>query len=91
MPNFDGTGPTGAGPRTGRGMGPCAGSWGAGYGMRGRGYGRGMGAGCACPMGMGGFYSPRNQLAVLKDEEAMLANELETLREEIKALEGEAK
>jgi len=25
MPNLDGTGPAGAGPMTGRGMGPCAG------------------------------------------------------------------
>ena len=35
MPMRDGTGPTGRGPMTGRGMGPC----GAGYG---RGYGRGF-------------------------------------------------
>jgi len=26
MPNRDGTGPTGTGPKTGRGLGPCAGS-----------------------------------------------------------------
>ncbi len=31
MPRFDGTGPLGAGPLTGRGLGPC---------VRGRGYGR---------------------------------------------------
>ncbi len=35
MPRFDGTGPMGHGPRTGRGFGPCG--CGAGYG---RGYGR---------------------------------------------------
>ena len=40
MPGFDGTGPSGLGPRTGRGMGPC----GRGLGFR-RGYGRGMGFG----------------------------------------------
>ncbi len=34
MPKFDGSGPLGFGPMTGRGMGPC------GYGM---GYGRGYG------------------------------------------------
>ncbi|MBN1923978.1 MAG: DUF5320 domain-containing protein [Nanoarchaeota archaeon] len=33
MPGFDGTGPNGRGPMTGRGMGPC------GKGMR-RGFGR---------------------------------------------------
>ena len=36
MPNFDGTGPQGLGPMTGRGLGPCGG------GMR-RGFGRGFG------------------------------------------------
>jgi len=42
MPGFDKTGPTGAGPKTGRGMGPCAG--GKTSGGRG-GFGRGMGRG----------------------------------------------
>ena len=40
MPGQDGTGPSGLGPLTGRGLGPC------GCGMRkgfGRGYGRGFG------------------------------------------------
>ncbi|HOR57784.1 MAG TPA: DUF5320 family protein, partial [bacterium] len=32
MPRQDGTGPTGQGPMTGRGMGPCGG--GMGYGRR---------------------------------------------------------
>lgn len=36
MPSFDGTGPLGQGPLTGRGLGPC------GCGMR-RGFGRGFG------------------------------------------------
>jgi len=31
MPRFDGTGPTGQGPMTGRGMGPCAGGYGCPY------------------------------------------------------------
>ena len=42
MPRFDGTGPQGAGPITGRGLGPC----GAGAGIR-RGFGRGMQRGLA--------------------------------------------
>jgi hypothetical protein len=46
MPLFDGTGPQGFGPQTGRGTGPCGDGY--GYGRRGfgfgrRGYGRGRG------------------------------------------------
>jgi hypothetical protein len=37
MPGGDGTGPLGAGPMTGRGMGNCAGAAGLGFG-RGRGF-----------------------------------------------------
>lgn len=46
MPGFDGTGPLGQGPRTGRGLGYCAPGlgFGRGYGLgRGRGLGRGLG------------------------------------------------
>ncbi len=49
MPGQDGTGPMGAGPITGRGMGNCGrGLRGAGQGL---GMGRGMGSGCG--MGLG--------------------------------------
>lgn len=41
MPRFDKTGPAGAGPKTGRGMGPCGG--GQGFSGRGKGAGRGFG------------------------------------------------
>ena len=51
MPNRDGTGPEGKGPRTGRQMGNCEGAAGRGLGPRGlglrRGLGRGMGRGFA--------------------------------------------
>ncbi|MBN2436416.1 MAG: DUF5320 domain-containing protein [Spirochaetes bacterium] len=40
MPGFNGTGPFGNGPMTGRGLGPCGQGRAAGYG-----YGRGMGFG----------------------------------------------
>lgn len=83
MPNFDGTGPTGAGPLTGRGAGYC----GYGYGM---GMGRGM-RGRGMGFGMGGFLSFKNQLMVMREHEEMLSNELEALREEIKTLEQETK
>jgi len=49
MPRFDGTGPQGKGPKTGRGMGNCNGDkpksddFGRGRGL-GRGFGRGYGA-----------------------------------------------
>lgn len=43
MPKFDGTGPMGKGPKTGRGLGPCAGGKTSG----GRGMGRGRGRGFA--------------------------------------------
>ncbi|HOT29073.1 MAG TPA: DUF5320 domain-containing protein [Candidatus Ozemobacteraceae bacterium] len=39
MPYGDGTGPHGAGPMTGRGMGPCSGNAGGGFQGRGRGMG----------------------------------------------------
>lgn len=51
MPGFDGTGPLGQGPMTGRGLGNCnpnAAGYGAGRGLgrgMGRGFGRGMGRG----------------------------------------------
>ncbi|MFH1802956.1 MAG: DUF5320 domain-containing protein [archaeon] len=46
MPKFDGTGPEGKGPLTGRGMGDCKGAKpsAAAFG-RGRGLGRGFGRG----------------------------------------------
>ena len=42
MPRFDGTGPIGAGPMTGRGFGPCGGGFGMGWRRNFR-PGRGMG------------------------------------------------
>lgn len=42
MPGMDGTGPRGAGMRTGRGLGPCGGGRPVGRGM-GLGFGRGLG------------------------------------------------
>ena len=78
MPKYNGTGPSGYGPGTGWGMGPC------GAGMR-RGYGRWGG------YGFGRFISPKNELAALEDEEKMLKEELEAIREEKAALKGQQK
>jgi len=80
MPNFDGTGPMGLGPRTGRGLGPC----GRGLGWR-MGYGRGFGYGYRC------FASPKNELNALEDEIQILEEELKALKEEKAALEEELK
>lgn len=53
MPRGDGTGPTGQGPRTGRGMGGSGGGIGQGGGGRGMGGGNLPGSGpagnCVCP------------------------------------------
>lgn len=67
MPGYDGTGPAGAGEKTGWGLGPCGnnGSIAAGgiYG-RGMGFGRGMGMqrgpgfGRGCGLGYGRGYGP---------------------------------
>lgn len=75
MPKFDGTGPNGQGPMTGRGMGPCTG--GVAYGRRG------------CGFGYRRFISPKNELAALENEKAMLEEELKAMREEIEALKKE--
>jgi len=54
MPRFDGTGPQGQGPMTGRGMGPC-GQGGRPVGGPGMGPGRGRGMGRGYGRGFGWF------------------------------------
>lgn len=73
MPRYDGTGPMGMGAMTGRSMGPCGG-------------GMGWGRSCGRAMGWRRFYSPKNELSALEQEEKMLETELEAIREEKKAL-----
>ena len=70
MPAFDGTGPGGMGPMTGRGMGPCGGGYGYGRGL-GRGFGWGYG-----PVG----YTPR---VTKKEEKEILEGDLEAIQEEM--------
>jgi len=53
MPGGNGTGPAGAGPMTGRGMGFCAGYSVPGYANFGGGRGMGMGRGLRMGMGRG--------------------------------------
>lgn len=76
MPGLDGTGPMGAGPLTGRGLGPC------GFGMR-RGFGRGYGRRAWLGCGFGPGYA--RQLVLTKEEQKKI------LEAELKELEAEKK
>jgi len=84
MPKFDGTGPRGMGPRTGRGFGPC----GRGFGLR-RGFGGGQ--------RMGGWFgwnrpqTPKDQLEALDDYKKTLEEELKNVDQEKKELSKENK
>ncbi len=80
MPRFNGTGPMGQGPLTGRGLGPCGGGMRQGWGYR-SGYG----------FGHRRFISPKNELASLEDEEKMLEEELAAIKEEKAALKDQQK
>ena len=75
MPGFDRTGPSGQGPRTGRGLGPCGG--GQAFG-RGRGAGRGMGFGRGY-----GFRQPTTEdtQAYIEDLEAELKAAKQSLKD----------
>lgn len=76
MPNFDGTGPTGKGPRTGRGFGPC----GMGFGRRGR-----LGGGCGLGRCFGCWRNPQTKeekMKALSDYRQALEEELDDLKKE---------
>jgi len=74
MPNFNGTGPRGAGPMTGRGMGRCNG------GQAGRGFGRGQGRG----FGFRRFFSQKEEVEDLKTYQEELKAELKAVEEKMK-------
>ena len=93
MPQFDGTGPMGYGPATGRGMGPCTGYAGFyGYG-RGRGYGRGFGRGLRrrvfTPYGYANYQAPTRdeEKQMLKDYIKDLEKELKDVKEELSKMD----
>jgi len=77
MPRMDSTGPMGQGPMSGRGMGRCGGQTVQGLCGRSGGYGIGR-----------RFYSPRNELAALQENEQYLKDELEIIQEEIQTLKA---
>ena len=76
MPNLDGTGPNGQGPRTGRGTGNC-GFWGRMFGGGCCGCFR-----CGCRRCCRRFVSPTDKLSSLENEEKMLTERLETIKKE---------
>ncbi len=79
MPRFDGAGPQGQGPMTGRGMGPCG---------RGRGFKRGCRGFYGCPWcgAQPGFLSDEDELKALELDKKYLQEELKSLDEEIAKL-----
>lgn len=75
MPRFNGMGPCGMGPRTGKGMGPC----GKGYG---RGMDRGYYGGGRYGMGYGRDFYPislEEERDILKEEKAYLESRIKEL------------
>jgi len=86
MPRFDGTGPDGLGPRSGRGCGPCnQDSQNSRIGLgRGRGYGRGRNFGC--PFNIGNTIPKETEINILKNEAKLLKEELETIQKKLDSL-----
>ncbi len=99
MPYRDGTGPAGAGPMTGRGLGLCGGARPAGWGMgfgggRGFGPGRGFGRGMGFGRGLGWFAAGYGQAgadfnkAALEERKAFLQAELDRMDDLIRNAPG---
>lgn len=85
MPFRDGSGPTGKGPRTGRGAGNCAGQGGAGrFSGRGPGMGRG-GRG----LGRGLGFAAQQDNSWLEQQFRSLQAALQSLTERLDALKKE--
>lgn len=91
MPGLNGTGPMGAGSRTGRGMGRCrpadasygAANWtgGMGRGMgRGMGFGAGMGRFLGRGRGMYPYYANTDVYSNTDEYERYLESELDAIR-----------
>lgn len=91
MPKFDGTGPSRMGPGTGRGYGPCMGTFQYGRG-RGRGRGMGMRRGFGfweCPyFHCGGFQDEKEYKKYLQDHVKELESELGIVKRELTELES---
>ncbi|HHT90094.1 MAG: DUF5320 domain-containing protein [Bacillota bacterium] len=101
MPRFDGTGPQGFGPVTGRGFGPCTGVnpgrfYGSCFGRRlgrgrfwGYGYGNGFGPGFGLGWGRSAFWggaSLPTEKEFLEQQRDLLKARLEEIAEELDEL-----
>jgi len=95
MPNKDGTGPEGKGPRTGRQMGDCKNAEpvvGRGLGPCGRGLGRGRGFGFRARAMQTVPMQQVQPIAVTeKQEKQFLEQELTAVKEEMKEIEERLK
>ncbi len=92
MPRGNRTGPTGMGPQTGRGMGPCSGNTFPGYTWPGPGQGFGRGRGIRRGWG---FFSvpqvlPQEELQILKTQAQALADQQKQIAQRIDDLEKKA-
>lgn len=77
MPKFNGTGPMGYGPGTGRGFGPCCSGSGFGKGFN-RSYGYGF-----------RNYSKQDGKSIIEEDIKILKEELKAAEEELKTLKGQ--
>ena len=92
MPGRDGTGPLGAGAKTGRGLGPCTGAGAIKYGA---GIGLGLGLGLACRRGFRrgfgrGFFGSRasslTPKELLQEQQSALKSRLEEIDKQLENL-----
>ena len=89
MPNQDGTGPTGQGPMTGKGLGSCR------FNMPffGRCFGRGFGKGMGMRRGFGRFFNwpsdSKDQKELLSDYKKALEEELEDVDQALTKIKDE--
>ncbi|KKQ49113.1 MAG: hypothetical protein US69_C0009G0018 [candidate division TM6 bacterium GW2011_GWF2_38_10] len=88
MPAFDGTGPQGQGPMTGRGAGRC--EYAQEMRLNNRGCGRGRGQGFGCGRGRGRMLTPmpntnaQTQLEALEDQKKLIEEEILRLKRDLK-------
>lgn len=98
MPGRDGTGPMGAGPRTGRGLGPCGGvnrgaaGMGRGWGGGRRGWRHVFNATGLPRWARRGFapLTPEEKQEALKDEAARLQTQLDEVNQRLQSIQKKA-
>ena len=79
MPNKDGTGPSGQGTMTGRGLGPCGG------GMQ-RGFGRGRRRFAFCPTKFIAGFTKAEEKEILESELKEIESEKKEIEKKLKGL-----